>query len=61
MQVIDDVFSTVVLVHPCGAPEDAKYPILEMEMEKETWAALNYPVGHVFPVTIAPDDLLLLR
>ena len=61
MQVIDDVFSTVVLVHPCGAPEDAKYPILEMEMEKEAWAALNYPVGHVFPVTIAPDDLLLLR
>lgn len=60
-QVIDDVFSTVILVRPCGAPEDAQYPVLELEMEKAAWAELDYQPGETFHVAISPKDLLLLR
>ena len=60
-QVIDDVFSTVILVRPCGAPEDAQYPVMELEMEKAAWAELDYQPGETFHVAISPKDLLLLR
>lgn len=60
-QVIDDVFSTVILVRPCGAPGNAQYPVLELEMEKAAWAELDYQPGETFHVAISPKDLLLLR
>ncbi len=60
-QVIDDVFSTIVLLRPCAAAQDAQYPILEMELQKTDWAALALTPGDPISVTIAPKDLLLLR
>ena len=60
-QVIDDVFSTIVLLRPCTAAQNAQYPILEMELEKNDWAALALTPGDPISVTIAPKDLLLLR
>lgn len=60
-QVVDDVFSTVVLLHPVSTVENAVYPILELEMSKEKWAALGYAAGDTLHVAISPKDLLLLR
>ena len=60
-QVIDDVFSTVILVRPCRAPADAQYPILELEMAKDAWRALDRRSGETLHVMISPKDLLLLR
>ena len=60
-QVIDDVFSTIILVRSCQAPADSLHPILELEMSKEQWAKLALRTGDRFNVSIAPKDLLLLR
>ena len=59
--MIDDVFSTVILVRPCRAPADAQYPILELEMAKDAWRALDRRSGETLHVMISPKDLLLLR
>ena len=55
------MFSTVVLLHPVSTVENAVYPILELEMSKEKWAALGYAAGDTLHVAISPKDLLLLR
>ena len=60
-QVIDDVFSTIILVRSCQAPADSIYPVVELEMSKEEWACQNLVVGKRFFVSISPKDLLLLR
>ena len=60
-QVIDDVFSTIVILQPCTAPEDALYPTLESELPKDAWAALHLGPGDRLQVRIAPEHLLLLR
>ncbi len=61
VQVIDDVFSTIVLLRPDGAGEGAAYPLLELEMGKQEWSAQNLKEGGRLRVAIAPADILLLR
>ncbi len=61
LQIIDDVFSTIVLLRPCSAPPDALYPTLEMELEKAAWAALERRAGEIIHVSAASEDLLLLH
>ncbi len=60
-QVIDNVFSTIVLLRPCTVAQDAHYPTLEMELEKADWTALALAPGDPISISIAPKDLLLLR
>lgn len=60
-EVIDDVFSTIVIVHPCNAPADSRYPALELEMPKERWRAQHLHPGDRFFVQIPPEHLLLLH
>ena len=56
LQVIDDVFSTVVL---CATPGgEAGYARLRLEMPKEAWAALGDPAELL--VRVAPQDVMLL-
>ena len=59
LRVIDDVFSTVILVRPETAPEGAEYGQIRVEMTKEEWAALG--AGERLRLSIRPEDLLLLR
>lgn len=61
LQIIDDVFSTIVLLRPCSAPPNARYPTLEMELDKAAWAALHCRPGEKIHVSVAPEDLLLLH
>lgn len=56
-RVIDDVFSTIVLLRPVGAAPDA--PPLRMELEKAAWAALAPESGQL-TVAVAPENLLVL-
>lgn len=56
-RVIDDVFGTIVLLRPAGAAAGA--PLLRMELSKEEWQA--QPDKNALNVTVAPQDLLLLR
>ncbi|MEG0272190.1 MAG: ATP-binding cassette domain-containing protein [Hydrogenoanaerobacterium sp.] len=56
-RVIDDVFSTVLLLRPINAVEDA--PLLRMEAKKEAWAA--QPDKKHVTVAIAPNKILLLH
>ena len=56
-RVIDDVFETIVLLRPEGAGPDT--PPLRMELPKEAWQALQAPERLI--VTVAPEDILLLK
>ena len=56
-RVIEDVSSTVVLLRPVGAAQDA--PPLLMELEKNAW--LSNPDKERLTVSVGPQDILLLR
>lgn len=57
VRVVEDVFSTVVILRPEGAAPDA--PPLRMELDKMAWRAL--PNRERLTVQIAPRDILLFR
>lgn len=56
-QVIQDVFSTIVLLRPAHAEPDA--PFLRMELDRDAWRRLN--ADEWMWITVQPHDLLLLR
>ena len=56
-RVIQDVFTTIVLLRPERAAPDA--PPLRMELERDAWRQLNHP--ETLWVHIQPRDLLLLK
>jgi molybdate transport system ATP-binding protein len=56
-RVIQDVFSTIVLLRPDGAAEGA--PPLRMELDKAAWHAVP-DKSHV-TVAIPPEEILLLK
>ena len=56
-QVVENVFSMVILVRPVGA--DQKVPAIRLEMEKELWQ--QYGGEGELRIGIHPKDLLLLR
>ena len=56
-RVIQDVFTTIVLLRPEQAAPDA--PPLRMELEREAWQKLDRP--NALWVHIQPRDLLLLK
>lgn len=56
-RVVDDVFTTIVLLHPRGAARDA--PPLRMELDKAAWRALEEK--EEFTAAIAPRDILLFE
>ena len=56
-RVIEDVFSTIVLLRPEGAAQDA--PLLRMELGKEDWQAV--PDKGCLTAAIPPNAILLLR
>ena len=57
IRVVDDVFETILLLRPEGAGLDA-VP-LRMELPKDAWAALRAPER--LTVSVAPEDILLLK
>ena len=57
VRVIEDVFSTVVLLRPEGAAADA--PLLRMELDKSVWQAV--PDKQRLTAAIPPEDILLLK
>ena len=57
LRVIQDVFTTIVLLHPDSAVENA--PLLRMEVNREVWR--NVPDKHHFFVSVQPRDILLLK
>lgn len=57
LRVIEDVFSTAVLLLPINASKDA--PPLRMELEKSVWAQV--PDQKNLCITIDPDHILLLH
>ena len=56
-RVIQDVFTTIVLLRPEQAADDA--PPLRMELEREAWQRLDRPES--LWVHVQPQDLLLLK
>lgn len=56
-RVIEDVFSTVVLLRTPGG--EGGFSRLRLELDKPDWAALNAPAA--LWIYMEPDDLLLLR
>ena len=56
-RVIQDVFTTIVLLRPEGAADGA--PLLRMELERDDWRRLNRPEG--LWIAIQPRDILLLK
>ena len=56
-RVIQDVFTTIVLLRPEHAAPDA--PPLRMELERDIWRQLGQPVQ--FWIAVSPGDLLLLK
>ena len=56
-RVIQDVFTTIVLLRPEQAAPGA--PPLRMELEREAWRQLDHP-GALW-VSVQPRDLLLLK
>ena len=56
-RVIQDVFTTIVLLRPEQAAPGA--PPLRMELEREAWRQLDHP-GTLW-VSVQPRDLLLLK
>ena len=57
VRVVEDVFSTIVILRPEGAAPDA--PPLRMELDKMAWRAL--PDRERLTVQISPRDILLFR
>lgn len=57
LRVIEDVFSTIVLLLPIGSAPDA--PLLRMELGKDQWQAVSNQ--EVISVSIAPPYILLLK
>ena len=57
VRVIEDVFSTVVMLRPEGAASDA--PLLRMELDKSVWQAV--PDKQRLTAAIPPEDILLLK
>lgn len=55
--VIENVFSTVVLVRPEGGAADC--PAIRLELEKEVWQ--RFAGAETLEVGVRPEDLLLLR
>ena len=56
-RVIQDVFTTIVLLRPEEAASGA--PLLRMELEREDWYALNRPDR--LWIAVQPRDILLLK
>ena len=56
-RVIQDVFTTIVLLRPEHAAPDA--PPLRMELNREDWYALNRPES--LWISVQPRDILLLK
>ena len=56
-RVIQDVFTTIVLLRPEHAAPDA--PPLRMELNREDWYALNRPES--LWIAVQPRDILLLK
>lgn len=56
-RVIQDVFTTIVLLRPEGAADGA--PLLRMELERDDWRRLNRPEG--LWIAVQPRDILLLK
>ena len=56
-RVIQDVFTTIVLLRPEGAADGA--PLLRMELERDDWRRLNRPEG--LWIAVQPRDVLLLK
>ncbi len=56
-RVVEDVFSTIVLLRPKGGAPNG--PPLRMEMEKSAWQAV--PDKGEITVAVAPEDIMLLR
>ena len=56
-RVIDDVFSTIIMLRPTGSRPDA--PLIRMETQKEHWSA--QADKDFIIVSIAPKDILLLH
>lgn len=67
LKVIDDVFSTVILVRPQNAPQNApgdnQTGRIRIEVTKETWQAYlkNCPDPDRLLISIDPKDILLLE
>ena len=57
VRVMDNVFSTIILLRPEGAAANA--PVLRLEMDKALWASRSAEAVH--HVSIAPEDILLLK
>ena len=57
VRVIEDVFSTVVLLRPAAAAPGA--PLLRMELDKTSWQAV--PDKTHVTAAMAPEDILLLE
>ena len=55
--MIDDVFSTIVLLRPEGAAPEA--PLLRMELDKAAWRAV--PAKSRLTVSVPPEAILLLE
>ena len=55
-RVVEDVFSTIVLLRPEGAAPEA--PLLRMELDKEAWQAV--PDKSHLTVSVPPEAILLL-
>lgn len=56
-RVVEDVFSTIVLLRPVGAAPAA--PPLRMELDKDAWE--KAPGTETVTVSVDPRDILLLR
>ncbi|MBR3570333.1 MAG: ATP-binding cassette domain-containing protein [Oscillibacter sp.] len=57
VRVIEDVSSTIVLLRPNGASEEA--PLLRMELDRGVWRTT--PDQRNLTVSVGPQDVLLLR
>ena len=54
--MVEDVFSTIVLLRPEGAAPEA--PLLRMELDKDNWQAV--PDKDRLTVSVPPEAILLL-
>lgn len=59
IRVIDDVFSTVIMLRPKGAPEQSIYADIRIELQKSDWATLG--AKKTLRVKIEPEDIMLLK
>ena len=56
VKVVEDVFSTIVLLRPEGAAPEA--PLLRMELDRDVWQAV--PDNSHLTVSVPPEAILLL-